>query len=218
MLNRFVLMAAGLSLVLAGCSGSNGHNGHDAGSEDGGENGNGDGGSDAGQLPTCTSSLTINNDGTGIAQPLVISEINPGDYIEVFNNSGEEINLATSTAQFCSPFEYQALKLLSTAKIPAGGFLKLNWPTGFQDLDSGGEVILYANGAFSTSSSIMDFVCWGTNPHDSRKSQAEGVGKWSGACAGAITGGAIHRLTSTAGTSASDYDVSSAPSGTTCAP
>ena len=67
--------------------------------------------------------------------------------------------------------------------MPAGVFARFAWPATFTDTDAGGELQLYADPNFGDSTKIVDFVCWGTNPHGSRKSQAEMVGKWTGACA-----------------------------------
>jgi hypothetical protein len=120
--------------------------------------------------------------------------------------------------QFCSPFIYSALSNAPGVTVPAGGYATVPWPGAFTDVDAGGEVILYKDGNFGSGASIMDFVCWGTNPHGSRKPLAESVGKWSDACALAITGGSIHRLPNTDGTTAASYDVSSAPSPMNCVP
>jgi hypothetical protein len=155
-------------------------------------------------------------DPTGAAVNLVISEIDPGSHIEIYNPTGAAINLSTSSYQLCSPFVYAALATLGPGTVPAGGYYLLPWPSGFTDVDSGGEVILFADGNFGDSTKIVDFVCWGVNPHDSRKGQAESVGKWTGACADALEQGAIHRLRGTDGTSAASYDVLSAPSPMTC--
>ena len=161
------------------------------------------------------------NDNTGIAVDLLLSEINPGDYIELYNTTGTDIALSSVQQQLCSPFTYAALQTLAPAVVvPANGYATIPWPGFFTDTDAGGEVILFKNSNFSTSSNIIDFVCWGVNPHSSRKAQAEAVGKWQVGfpCAGAITGGSIHRIAGTDGTSASSYNVSSASSPLNCAP
>lgn len=170
--------------------------------------------------PSCGPALAPMDDGSSAArQALLISELDPGDHIELYNASGSAIALGSSDYQLCSPFSYSALSTLgASVTIPAGGFATLSWPGAFSDTDAGGEVILYLDGSFGTDSSIMDFVCWGTNPHGSRKAQAEATGKWSGACAGALTNGAIHREASTTGTAAADYDVTLAPQPQTCTP
>ncbi len=142
---------------------------------------------------------------------IVISEINPGDYIEVFNTTAAPINLDDSTMQLCSPFTYAALSSVGAGiTVPAGGYAVVGWPAAFTDVDAGGEVILYANSSFADDTAILDFVCWGTNPHGSRLTQAQAIGKWSGACAAALTMGAIAREPSTSGTTATDYTVTEA--------
>ncbi len=174
----------------------------------------------AGQcIGTCTTgNLNVLDDGTMGTRslpPLVISEIDPQDHIEVWNTTAEPIVLAESTAQFCSPFAYRALASLAPdTVVPPGGYATLPWPNTFTDMDAGGEVILYADNRFGNSQSIDDFVCWGVNPHSSRLGQATDVGKWVGACALASTGGSIQRRPFTVGTSAADYDTASAASPT----
>jgi len=183
-------------------------------------------------LPTCFSALLFNisvaqncpplnptNDNTGIAGDLILSEINPGDFIELYNTTNSDIALSSIQHQLCSPFNYIALSTLaSSVVVPANGYATVPWPANFNDTNAGGEVILYKNSSFSNSSNIIDFVCWGTNPHGSRKSQAESVGKWQSgsSCAGALLGGSIHRIASTNGTSASSYNTTSASSPLNC--
>jgi cysteine-rich repeat protein len=168
--------------------------------------------------------LDVLDDGSGangaVGLPdLVMSEIDPGDYIELWNTTGADIALSTASHQLCSPFAYRALSVLAPGvTVPAGGYATVPWPANFTDVDAGGEVILYANGSFGTSTAILDFVCWGTNPHGTRISQAQSVGKWSGACASALVAGALHRLVMTTGTTAASYDVTSAPSPANCVP
>ena len=85
--------------------------------------------------------------------------------------------------------------------------------------DDGGEVILYKSANFSTSADIIDFVCWGVNPHGSRVTQARDVGKWdmSAPCADALpVGGSIERNMGSDGTDASSYTALATPSGENC--
>jgi len=169
----------------------------------------------------CPPDLNPAADGsTGAPQTMVISEINPGQYIELYNNTGAAIDLDNVAFQFCSPFDYAAVATVGAGiTVPAGSYAVLPWPTGFTDVDAGGEVILYADSQFSVDASIMDFVCWGTNPHSSRKTQAEAVGKWTGACvAGSLTMGALHRIVGTDGVDAADYSAVLPPSPVTCTP
>jgi hypothetical protein len=169
----------------------------------------------------CPPSLAPTSDGGSAAlQNVVISEINPGDYIELYNNTGTDIDLDNVAFQLCSPFQYAAVAVVGAGvTIPAGGYAEIDWPAAFTDADAGGEVILYTDsGDFADGARIMDFVCWGTNPHDTRKALAESANKWTGACAGALTMGAIHRLVATDGVDATDYSVVLPPSPVTCAP
>ena len=71
---------------------------------------------------------------------------------------------------------------------------------------------------FDTAANVYDFVCWGTNPHASHKATAEAatVPKWTGACAGAITGDAIARKSNVDGVDAADYDINATASPLTC--
>jgi hypothetical protein len=154
----------------------------------------------------CDPPLNPIDDGSGangaVGLPaVVISEINPGDYIELFNTTGSDFN--TSSYWFCSPFLSSAV---GAVVVPAGGYATVAWPVVFGDTDAGGEIILYKSSVFGLSTDILDFVCWGTNPHGSRLNQALSVGKWTGVCADAIPAGdAIHRHEGSAGTSAGDY-------------
>jgi hypothetical protein len=103
--------------------------------------------------------------------------------------------------------------------VPAGSYATVPWPEDdFIDNAAGGEILLYKSAVFGNSTDILDFVCWGTNPHSSRKDQAEAVGKWSGVCAPALTNGSIHRKIGTMGTTAADYDVTADPSPMNCTP
>jgi len=182
---------------------------------------------DAGPTPdaatACATDLGVQDDGsTGGADTipdLVISELNPGDYLEVFNPTGSTVDISMtpySAYRWCAPFQYAPLA--PTISIPAGSYAVLDWPASFSNAtDAGGEVILYRSSAFGTSSDILDFVCWGTYG-SSRKTQAESVAKWSGACvSGAIpAGGALHRNTGATGTTAADYTASASISPMTC--
>jgi hypothetical protein len=175
----------------------------------------------------CSGSLVPTSDGSSAARrALLLSEINPGDYIELYNSTASLIDLDTVSYQFCSPFNYCALATVGAGvTVPAGGYATVPWPTGancvanFPDTDLGGEVILYLNSIFSADDNIMDFVCWGTgHSGNSRKSQAEATGKWTGPCAPALVSGALHRKPATDGIDASDYDAISVPTPMNCTP
>lgn len=177
----------------------------------------------------CSPALAPTDDPGATNQDLVISEINPGDYIELYNNTGAPIALGSSPYWLCSPFVYESLSTLGAGiTVPAGGYATVPWPAGFTDVDAGGEVILYDSASFSTSSDIVDFVCWGSNPHGSRAAQAITAGKWSGTvdvmgtptytCPPALTGGSIHRLPATDGIDPADYNTTLPSNPMNCTP
>jgi hypothetical protein len=175
----------------------------------------------------CSADLAPADDGSGAArQALMMSELNPGDYIEFYNNTAAPMDLDSSPYWLCSPFNYCAVSSLGAGvTVPAGGYATVPWPTGgspcfstFLDGNAGGEVLLYLNSTFSIDANIMDFVCWGVNPHGSRKTQAEATGKWVGACAGVLTNGSIHRNIGTDGINAADYSTTAPPSPMNCTP
>lgn len=168
----------------------------------------------------CDPALNPLDDGSGafgaVGLPqVVISEIKPGagGYVEYFNTTAAAVNLAP--LWLCSPFDYAPAGAIM---VPAHGYATVPWPVIFSDTPAGGEVILFKSAAFGTSTEILDYVCWGTNPHSSRQAQAIAVGKWSGACPGVLTNGAIHRKIGTKGTTAADYDVTKNPSPMNCVP
>ncbi len=164
----------------------------------------------------CGPDLAPLDDKTGISNELIISEIDPGDFIELYNTTDSAIPLDGSTYELCSPFLYSALRTLAPGVIvPARGYVVLPWPAAFTDVDAGGEIILYSQRPFGTSTNIMDFVCWGTNPHSSRIGQAGDVGKWSGACQAALTLGSLQRVAMTDGTVLGAY-TDDVPSPTEC--
>ncbi len=151
---------------------------------------------------------------------LVISEIDPGTFIEIYNTTSADLPLTGTAYQLCSPFVYASLASLGpTVTVPAHGYAMLPWPGGFADTEAGGEVSLYTSGAFGDPAAVMSFVCWGTNPHGTRKTTAEMGGRWSGACAGAITAGrSIARRPGNTGSTAAHYATDATPSPETCGP
>lgn len=188
-----------------------------------------DGGSaaDAGGVPDagptdagapCTA-LSPASDGTSIPVDLVLSEIRPREFIELFNTTAQDITLGSAQFNLCSPFDYASLRNFApSVVVPAGGYATIPWPVFFTDTAAGGEVILYRLPVFDVSNNIVDFVCWGTNPHSSRKGQAESVGKWSGPCVEALTNGSLHRKPRTPGTGAASYDRELPGSSINCRP
>lgn len=144
---------------------------------------------------------------------LVISEVNPGDYVELFNTTGSDIILP-SIFWLCSSFEYAQV----AGTVPAHGYLTVLWPANLTDaVDANGEMMLYRSASFGTNTDILDYVIWG-NPLANRKTQAVAIGKWSGANSPSMAAGAIHRKTGVKGTLATEYDNTSAPSPLNCSP
>lgn len=157
----------------------------------------------------CDPALVVPNDGTGIATPVVISQIDPGSFIEFFNPGATSFNL--TGWWLCSPFVYSPLSIT----VNAGSYTTVAWPAGFGDSDAGGEIMLYKSSNFAASTDIVDYVCWGAS-NQFRYSQAIAVGKWVGACAPALTNGSIHRISNTSGTGISSYDVTLASNPRNC--
>lgn len=145
--------------------------------------------------------------------PLVVSEVNPGEYIELFNTTASDITLP-GIYWLCSSFVYAQV----AGTVPAGSYKTVPWPASFGHItDASGEMMLYDSSLFGTSTDILDYIIWG-NPGLTRKSQATAVGKWTGANAPALTAGAIHRKIGVKGNQASEYDHAAAPSPENCTP
>lgn len=162
--------------------------------------------------PTCAAFST-----TSVGN-IIITEVNPGDYLELYNNSAGSIDLSATTLVLHSP---PTGSLALTGTIPSGGFRTFAWPVAFTDTDAGGEILLYTDDDdFTDGTKILDFVPWGAEPGTSRQALAEANGKWAdtGNRPGAITGGAIHLLTATDGLDVADFSVSAAPSPANCDP
>lgn len=152
-------------------------------------------------------------DDGGTAPDLIISAIDPGEWIEVYNPNDVAFSFDASDGDFCEPFVYRRLDVIAPgAVLQPAGYLRLPWPANFTDSsDGGGQIILYNIALGHGQDNIADFVCWGTGIGE-RKSQAEAVGKWTGPCAPAITAGmTIRRLVGTMGISQFDYDTAAPP-------
>ncbi len=165
----------------------------------------------------CTDLAPI-DDGSGAfgavgLPPLVISEVNHGDYIELFNTTGSDI-VFPGVYQLCSMFQY----ISWAGTIPAHGYMTVPWPAQFSNAtQADGEMMLYKSGNFGVNTDILDYVVWG-NPAFSRKSQALAVAKWVGINVASPTNGAIHRKVGVKGTSVADYDNAAPPSPENCSP
>ena len=172
----------------------------------------------------CSPDLQPSNDGSGVngavgLPSLVMSEIDPGAYIELFNTTNSPIALANTNEWLCSPFVYDKLSTLApNVTVPARGYAVIPWPAGFTDpSNSGGEMMLYSSASFGTNTDILDFICWGTYVN-TRKFQAEAVGKWQGPCDSVLSSGVIQRNVSSAGITAAHYNTALPPTPMNCAP
>lgn len=149
----------------------------------------------------------------GTVPDLIISAIDPGEWIEVFNPNDTPFDFDASNGDLCEPFAYRRFDAIAPGTVlPPLSYARLPWPANFtQSSDAGGQIIIYNVAAGHAQDNIADFVCWGTGDGD-RKSQAEAVGKWTGACAPAISPGqTIRRLVTTTGTDATAYDTNAPP-------
>ena len=171
----------------------------------------------------CAERLDPVDDGSGVMgggpmPVIVISEVKPQDYVEVYNSTDQPVDLTTLGWIWCSVPGYRSLASAAVT-VPAFSYQRLAYPTGSSD-EANGEMALYLNSSYTTSTSVVDFVCWGNgNSPSTRKGPAEGALKWTGACAPSIpTGGSLHRKIGVGGTSAADYDVTLEPSGQSCTP
>lgn len=238
-MGRHLVWLAALSLVaFVGCGDDDGGGGTDAGGmADAGGGGTdagpgedaGGGGMDAGPAEDAggggTDAGPAEDAGGGGAahcagDDIFIAAVDPDTGITVFNPTDTDFEVtAHATYTFCSRPSYPTLASLgATATIPANGSHTFDWPVAFSDTDAGGELALYTDASFTSASSMLDFVCWGTGhgAGSSRKSVAEGGGLWSGDCVGAITGGSLKRIADTDGTSAASYDPTGATADLTC--
>jgi hypothetical protein len=170
----------------------------------------------------CATALAPDDDGTSATrQALVLAEIDPGGHLELYNNTLSDIDLDASTVRIVSGADTVALSAAGAGiTVLAAGRAEIPWPAALDEAtDGSGEVLLYLD-ATPADDEIMSFVCWGTAPTTSFKSNAEAGDKWTaaGPCPLALVAGAIHRVPSTDGLAAADFDVTTAPSPETCGP
>ncbi|MCA9616329.1 MAG: hypothetical protein H6721_05480 [Sandaracinus sp.] len=148
---------------------------------------------------------------------VIISQINLATReVELFNPRSEAITFEME--QFCQRPLYGRVTATGAATLGPGEYGVYTMPSGWLGTGTtgSGELAIYADSSFSSTGSIIDFVCWGTVPGNTRKSFAEGAGIWEGDCAPAPTAGAIVRRVSTAGDGASSYDTTAAYAATSC--
>ncbi len=186
---------------------------------------------DGAPLPACTQPDPAPvDDGSGLPTggipDLIITEINPGDFIEVFNTTDAPIDLATApqtSYQWCSaassPFRYAGLN--PKIVIPPNSYAVLDWPTTFSSNanDTIGQVALYKNSNFGIAGNMLDFTCWGNAVNVGRFGVAEADGKWGvdADCNASLPAdGVLVRNVGTAGTAAADYTEGDTPTPETC--
>ena len=151
--------------------------------------------------------------GAGTVPDLLISAIDPGEWIEVYNPGNVAYDFSESDGDLCEPFLYARFDVISPGTVlQPGAYLRLPWPGNFtQSSEAGGQIIIYNFAGIHDQDDIADFVCWGTGD-GARKSQAEAVSKWIGPCTGAISPGqTIRRLVGTDGVTAASYDTNAPP-------
>lgn len=152
------------------------------------------------------------SDHTGVLPDLVISELVPGSYIELFNTGRRGVPLSSAPHALCEDLACSLLADLAPgAEVPPGGYARLPWPDLFSDSSVAGEAVLYADDLLDSGVGILDYVCWGASPPE-HWSAAVGAGKWEGSCVPLLQEGAISRFPGTTGASLSSYDFFSPPS------
>lgn len=140
---------------------------------------------------------------------LVISEIVPDEYIELYNTSfTESVDLASIDHVFVSGQFEADIATLSDASIPARGYTQLDWPAGLEMDSASGELMLYSNrdNGFETGLSMTDYVAWGEVSEHSRIELARQFGFWEGPPDGTLDLAAIQRIPGTIGNESHSYD------------
>jgi hypothetical protein len=146
-------------------------------------------------------------------ETLIISQIDfATSTVEVFNPNDEEY-VVEAGAYFCDFPTYDpnmnglgltrvAARSRATIELPDSGWL--------QNLTDGELAFYFRPGgmrpSFGNGDFMVDYVCWGDGGGRRGLASMPSVGRWSGDCTPSPTNGAIVRLPSTSGTSASSYD------------
>jgi hypothetical protein len=162
------------------------------------------------------------SDGTG-RQQLLISELSPGSFIELFNPTDADLGLAQGDWGLQARAATYYLKDLATAvTVPAHGYAHFPWPAELLAGDAGGELALYtqvtAAADFDDGTKLVGYACWGSDAEIARKQLAEDSGKWAGDCAAALTMSALRRKVATTGAAAASFAVDVAVDKTACDP
>ncbi len=159
-------------------------------------------------------------DGT-TRQQIVLSELSPAVFVELFNDTLAEIDLTQGGWALAARDQTALLTAASPAVAPKG-YRSFDWPAALLASDAGGELALYRDIAvpadYDDPAKLVAYACWGTDAEIARKTLAETAGKWSGECAPALTMAALRRKPMTSGTAAVSYDATAAAEPTNCAP
>lgn len=199
---------------------SGGGRGGSGGSNQAGDSGNG-GGNAGGNGGTSMANCPALAPTAG-ARPVpdvIISEIAPGQGIELYNTTDRAIDLAMARLYLCASFVYtQAIgsgnpPLTEKTSIPPRGYLKVSWPSEFETVASAmaGEMLLYRGSTVPTASNVMDYVCWGSFTGGRKTMAAGGMVLYPGDCTPAMASGSLHRKAGTNGEGPDSYDHEAAP-------
>jgi len=221
------MAGACLALFIAvSCSSGSSTNGGSGGSEAGGAGGKTNTGKTGGKTGGTSGASCTKLDAKAGMDPvpaLVMSEIRPGESIEVYNTTAAAIDLSVKPSWYLCAFPFYLTGDISTltdkTSIPAGGSIKLTWPATWLDNDKvtllpgveKGEMLLYTGGLLPTNNNnLKDYVCWGSHT-GGRKDKANAVNAedakiWSGDCVAQPTSGSIARKVGTDGESKDSYD------------
>ncbi len=154
------------------------------------------------------------------APQAVISEIAPGMYIMIHNNTDAELPLAG--LGLCANYAfYSSIPALNppVMAIPPRGFVAIPWNESMNAASvtaESGEMILF-EGDFvpsDTGEDVLDFVCWGDNPdtHGRKDGSDSESQRWfDEGCAPGTTAGAIRRIPGSSGEDSASYDASASP-------
>ncbi|MBP9088786.1 MAG: hypothetical protein KBG15_21865 [Kofleriaceae bacterium] len=166
--------------------------------------------------PVCPA-LSPTADGSG-RQDLVISELRPGTFIELYNNTVAAINLPTSTFGLQADTATYALSA-EAGMIEAHSYKTITWPAAFTISDSNGELGLFQNitlaSDYTVAANLVDYVCWGGNT-PANVAFAQGATKWTGTCTDELAASSLKRLASTDGLAKASYNVTGTPDPRNC--
>jgi hypothetical protein len=150
--------------------------------------------------------LSPASDGSG-NQDLVIAQIKPGDFFELYNNSAASISLAARSVVLTTNSLARAFTSADGAIAPRT-YKSFAWSADLDGTAANGEMTMTTDGGV-----IVDYACWGPG---TPRSDVVTANKWKNDCASALTAGGIKRKTATAGVQAADYDTVAAVQARNC--